>query len=257
MAGFRLAELAYALTRPPLITARVAEVATRLVTILFVAEHPPHRILQIGHVESLRAWLTENLTPYEVRCAILAGVSRLHHDPTPSLEITDRIRSVPLLCQAVLQQNAIGWHNFVKGFVAQEFATIIFRTPSRHPKAHSIRKHWTTGLNAELWSHFEAHWTLRNKDTHGHTPEEEQHLALQRCHCTVDELYARAAALSPRNQDILSRPIDEVKEMSLSLLQNWLRIVIPTVDACLLAEAEVIEPQRRITEFFNNTESAQ
>jgi hypothetical protein len=76
------------------------------------------------------------------------------------------------LQDALKDQARIGWNNFFKGLIAKKFQTIANRTREGPLNAfEQIR--WTCKIIQPIWAAEHEHWTHRNKDRHGHTPEEE------------------------------------------------------------------------------------
>ena len=249
---------------------------------------PQRRTLRTCQLDTLRAFLDEWKTPAPVKRVILIGLARLRLDPRPSLELS-LSNGDPLLRKAIESQNAIGWQNFLLGFISSDLhyaATRPLPPAPRIPRAarprrsshaaHTVDhpplagtapdsnpldaaqpkrdKHpltWGGKLVTLMWNYFEEHWLTRNSDLHGLTPQDTASIKLSRLHLEVDRIYQLHDSLLFEDRQILDKPIDDIKSMSFRSLSAWIHHVNTSINRCLADAAEVPSSQRRITDFFS------
>ena len=171
-------------------------------------------------------------------CATRKKLEKLGTDPVIIDIVLDGISSHfedTLLCPnhypdnywlLVASQNQIGWDNFLKGRLSQEFATLSQRTT----KNNGIT--WTTTLSAFVLAQWLLLWTQRNEDRHGKDKEEQSEARLEQLYREVELLYSRADEAPTRVNDTIFRcDLETQLQKKHAELVAWLANWLPVVEA--------------------------
>jgi hypothetical protein len=132
------------------------------------------------------------------------------------------------LQDALRDQARIGWNNFLKGFIATKFQAIANRTREGPLNAfEQIR--WTCEIIKPIWAGELDHWNLRNKDRHGHTPEEEAEKKRERLLQKAHELVSLKNELDPQYRTKIFPSWERIKLKRTNNLEQWIETTAQSV----------------------------
>ena len=109
-------------------------------------------------VEKLDGWLIQQGTEADIRKLIVRAITKWKRGETVT---TARANMQDLLGA----QNEIGWHNFLFGLVAKEWA-ILQQKEYERQGSRRTGKRWVTALIRKLWDISWDMWMLRNRALH-------------------------------------------------------------------------------------------
>jgi hypothetical protein len=125
------------------------------------------------------------------------------------------------LQDALKAQSLIGWNNFLKGFIATKFQNIANR--NREDPLNAFEQiRWTCEIIKPIWAGELDHWTLRNKDRHGHTPEEEAEKKRERLLQKAHELYLLKREIDPKYRNKIFPSWQRIKSKRTNNLETWI-----------------------------------
>jgi hypothetical protein len=171
-------------------------------------------------LNKLDRWLTHNHTRNDLHSGILEGL-RSWHDDRPTLTTES---DWPTVEQALNDQQALGWHLFFDGFIAQSWMAIQ-QSYLEFLSKKMTGKRWLSRLIIQLWEVTWDMWRHRMKIVH--TIDSQSLIAQmatldiqvqERFDCFYDQP-------SPAMQRWFNQPANNVALESLDLKQQWLTMV--------------------------------
>jgi hypothetical protein len=114
-----------------------------------------------------------------------------------------------------------------QGLITTKFQTIINRAREGPLNAfEQIR--WTCEIIKPIWACELDHWTLRNKDRHGHTPEEEAEIKRDRLLQKAHELFLLKREIDPKYRKIIPS-WRRIKSKRTNNLEQWINTTTQSV----------------------------
>ena len=162
----------------------------------------------------------------------------------------DELTQPELHKSAIGMQQQIGWHLFVRGYLANGWAQIQdqFLLSIKSPQ---LGDSWSAKIS--LWWIKKSHevWISRNECVHGKQPGLESRLE-EEVFAQIQQLYDQAEDLPALDREILDMPIQQRLQQPVRSLKRWLDITKPTVQRCIDAYSAVLLHQNRnMSEFYS------
>ena len=162
----------------------------------------------------------------------------------------DELTKPELHKSAIGMQQQIGWHLFVRGYLANGWAQIQdqFLLSIKSPQ---LGDSWSAKIS--LWWIKKSHevWISRNECVHGKQPGLESRLE-EEVFAQIQQLYDQAEDLPALDREILDMPIQQRLQQPVRSLKRWLDITKPTVQRCIDAYSAVLLHQNRnMSEFYS------
>jgi hypothetical protein len=176
-------------------------------------------------MQELSQFLRELHTPIAVHDAILGGLEAwLEKRQVPNLAtlVNDPSRA---LTRAYKNQTTIGWHHFVRGRIAQDWADLIdheLESNDIEAKVMTTTR-WGARMITICWSKVLTLWDTRNTSEHGETAEEMQHKLKTKLMKEAKYLQDSNPEMSHVDRDWFDRDLEELEKTSLSNIYAWLR----------------------------------
>jgi hypothetical protein len=127
--------------------------------------------------------------------------------------------------EALHKQAKIGWGNFLKGFIAIKLLNMANSLPLN--AFEQIR--WTCEIIKPLWHSEHDHWTNRNKDRPGHTPEEEANIKREGVLQQARGLFLLKSQIDPKYQSKIFPPWYRISSKRTNNLEHWIETTQQTV----------------------------
>jgi hypothetical protein len=124
-----------------------------------------------------------------------------------------------MLSTALHNQNIIGWHEFLRGFISKYWITTQDRTQTTPNKKQPPWKLKITSIILTLHKNI---WDDRNTFVHGKTIDEAREKARAAISHQIREIYANPPKLAPRYQIITQLPLETRLRQSTRTLRDWL-----------------------------------
>jgi hypothetical protein len=192
-------------------------------------------------------YLSEIDTEPELRNVILGQLATWM--VLPSAHNFNRAPITDAYSQAVTSQNIIGWHRFVKGYLAVNWAQIQDRFLEQK---HSPKLGDSWSAKVSLWWIKKSHeiWMDRNDIVHSKLPGIQSRLEEETL-AQVQRLYDQQDLLPAADREMLDMSLEQRLQQPIQSLRRWLEITSPTVHRCILLFREVLQAQHQtITSFF-------
>lgn len=170
-------------------------------------------------LQKLSNWMLEVKTDPELKDALIA---HLRHWKQPSQLLTPT--TLPPYLQELLQeQENIGWHNFLEGFVSIGWAEIQARYYIGIRSRRSSRQ-WVTALVKKVWLVAWDQWQQRNEIVHQQQqPTQRQISRLDR---QIQHQYKRGTSgLALHDHYLVNRPISTLMKSFTSVKVQWLHAI--------------------------------
>jgi hypothetical protein len=124
------------------------------------------------------------------------------------------------LQDALKDQARIGWNNFFKGFIATKFQAIA--NWAREGPLNAFEQiRWTCEIIKSIWAGEHDHWTLRNKDRHGHTPEEEAETKREKLLQQAQELFLLKEQIDQTYRTKMFPTWQRIQSKRTNNLEHW------------------------------------
>lgn len=207
-------------------------------------------------IGKLSTMLRDNHTPPLDHDIIVESIhAHTHKQPIPLIQQYDSNmhRNVKA---AFLQQQRVGWDQFLLGRIAIGWNTFI----EHHLLYHNISEDsitselWATKLISTNWNAMLSLWEARNEIVHGATDEEKtkkyKHKLLQE----IREIQEQNPNIRASDRDLVHKLITELKQCSTSSLIAWIRTarIIVKVNK----SENSIATENTITRFLRTTPNA-
>jgi len=140
-------------------------------------------------IQPLQEWLRQTRTDTDVSNVIIDGLTSFQRGDTPAI---DRFSLPQDLSDASLEQDALGWRNFLDGFITTSWGKIMQARFSAGGR-RMTGKRWTCSLLRHLWRLSRELWDHRNELAH----EGRDSLTQQ----AIDELNRELLAQFQRGRD--------------------------------------------------------
>jgi hypothetical protein len=157
------------------------------------------------------------------------------------------------IIQAINSQDEIGWHRFVRGYIASDWAQIQDQYFLKH-NLKQLGDSWSGKIG--LWWNKKIHeiWTTRNEQIHksehgSHSQAEEEILR------KVQDLYEQSNNLPAADKDMLGMPLTQRLAQPIKSLSRWLSLTAPTIKKCILAFSARSNVQQSTLDKFLQSES--
>jgi hypothetical protein len=189
-------------------------------THVITCPHPDARWLRSQHIFRLRQWLTDTDTDPALQHILLTRLMSLSLG-TPSTPLTT---TSSLLHTALDEQDAIGWTNFMHGWLTSKWATI----QTEHYQRMGHRRNglrWTVAIIQKLWDIAWDLWEQRNDFLHAHdNPDLLNDMAA--IDDEIKQQFRRGpATLPPRTHYLFSGTVEDLLATSFPHRQKWLTTV--------------------------------
>jgi len=179
----------------------------------------------------LQNWFRQTRTERDVSDVIIDGITSFQRNQLPSI---DRATLEPAIRATAEEQDALGWRNFLDGFLTQRWRTTMqarFVAGGRR----TTGRRWTSSLMRHLWQLSRSLWDLRNELAH----EGRDSLAQQ----AVDDLDSEIAEQFRRGREDM--PGRLTRHLFRGTLQRLLSKAVPIKRAWLFSVISARERQLR------------
>ena len=144
------------------------------------------------------------------------------HDPPQPEEHQEQYR------EAIRQQSAIGWRNFIKGRWSKEWRrlqAIYYDSQPEQIEGHN-QTSWATSLIRKMWDQWYEMWESRNKDRHGGDAAASAEADRVQAIREIEMLYedAELVAKQTGELDFFAAPIEDLLKKPTHVLLNWLSL---------------------------------
>ncbi len=173
-------------------------------------------------LETFRATLNRFHTAPNLRFLLMTFLRHLFFSHP-----VDDLRLDPLETQLIQAQAAIGWQHILTGHFATNWEELQARHSPRHGKG------WTSKIITALWHLLQDLWFLRNLHLHQSSPALLEPLIRRRLNSSIRDLYEVRDSLSAPDQRLLPASMDVLLQQPTSILQTWLHMTDPAVEAAL------------------------
>jgi hypothetical protein len=129
---------------------------------------------------------------------------------------------------AMKEQAKIGWGNFFKGMIAIKIQHLI-NERREGPLNQFEQIRWTCEVIAITWESQRDHWTHRNNDKHGHTPEEESKIKRDILLKKAHELFVLKSQIDPKYRTKIYPSWNRIKLKRTCNLEVWIATTKQTI----------------------------
>jgi hypothetical protein len=197
---------------------------------LFCCPKPERQQITAECVKRIQDICSQSTTRQDPPAAIAFSLKYWTSNPTrqpPHAQVVSADLRAALQAQA-----AIGWGNFFKGFIAKDLQRLVNATREQ-PLNQFEQIRWTCEVIQPLWTGEHDHWKQRNKDRHGHSPEEEANIKRERLLQRARDLYELKTQLDPSHQSKIFPPWQRIEAKKTNNLEHWINTTKQTVDYLL------------------------
>jgi hypothetical protein len=171
---------------------------------------------QLG-VASVGDWLTDTDTHGDIKDCLIGALTARE----PSTLFSDY--NSEWCMEATLEQDEIGWLNFVEGKISSKWRALQEEHYSEIGSRRSADR-WAAGLVTQLLELVHDMWLHRNAVDHEHDSQGLKIKASQDLATAIQEQFAMGYdGLARRDRHYISHGKDDVKALSASDKQAWLR----------------------------------
>ena len=177
--------------------------------------HHSRTPLKIKLISDLRAHLANLPGDPILRDIALEGInSFITQTDLPPSRYPDRYHLL------LTTQSGIGWHNFLRGFVSNEWT----RLHHQYLKTHSLPSttHQSLTCLPLVLEHLYTIWKFRNQQRHSSTSTNHLSELTRQTHTQIKELYQYRTSVLPTDQHIFHCSLSAHLKESLTSLQAWI-----------------------------------
>jgi hypothetical protein len=148
-------------------------------------------------------------TPQEVHQLMLEGIRQSihqHHTMSPTVS--------PSVSAIASAQIAIGWHQIMKGRLANEWKQAQQILMQGRETKYKNAQTWSTTITQTILDKWLELWMIRNKAKHGRDWQTQTTAAKEQATREIDQLYEYKGRVMPHQEWIFSTTLDQQKQKS-------------------------------------------
>jgi exonuclease III len=163
--------------------------------------------------------------------------------------VSTRVSNDPYI-QLRHSQDDIGWDQFLRGKLSEDWNRLQHRYACRHSK-NEQSKNWLQWLVRYMASQLYNLWLSRNRDRHGHDSASQYQAKLLQTRRDITEMYSFLDKVLPHDRDLFCSSLDAHLIQPLSQLKGWLAVNKPLILMSVRqAKDQSVAKTPRLTRFF-------
>jgi hypothetical protein len=206
------------------------------ITHLFRCNSAKRNKIKQNMFDALQAHMLKTATPQHLSQSIIYQLRQWFQIPLADEDTPD----VPgneidsLLQNALSEQNAIGWDQFLLGRISKKWGEIINMSENKNTEAqngHQQRNQqrnvtaesWGVKVLTIIWTHLLEIWSARNSCVHGDTKEEQHTILKQKLLKRVEKLKEKSTKLQDTSITYFKTPTEIISRMTMQQIIAWIR----------------------------------